>query len=124
MNILILKNALSKVKVSNLLLSVVAILIFIGGRATVSLPPKNQYCASYLKEIERLKKEVEYLKEKVALLQEQLSNCEQECASRVRFAIDQKDKNMKDELAKQITKLKDSFLQFKCENCKKLGRCK
>ena len=124
MNILLLKNALSKVKVSNVLLSTAAILIFIGGRATVSLPPKDEYCVSYLREIERLKKEIAHLKSKVALLESQIDNCESECASRVRATIDEKDAEMKKELARQITKLKESFIGFKCDNCKKLGRCK
>lgn len=94
------------------------------GRMTHEPPLKAEICKEYTDEIEVLRVHISNLEDKLKLLESQLDRCRKECDERVRTKLDIKERECEESLSKRIAQVKENYIHFKCQNCKRLGRCK
>ena len=94
------------------------------GRLSFETPSKTEVCKEYIDENSRLKTRISNLEDNVKLLDVQLERCRKECEERLRTRLDVKDSECTDRLSEKISQVKESFIHFKCHNCKRLGKCK
>ena len=94
------------------------------GRTSHELPSKAEICKEYIDEVESLRIQISNLEDKIKLLEAQLDRCRKECDERVRTKLDLKERECEDSLSKKIAQIKENYIHFKCQNCKRLGMCK
>lgn len=94
------------------------------GRTSHEVPPKSEICRDYIEEISLLKTHISNLEDKIKLLEAQLERCRKECDARIRTKLDAKEVECTSLISEKLKDVKENYIHFKCQNCKKLGRCK
>ena len=101
-----------------------AIVCFLAGLYAAPTPEKDKFCKEYIHEIEILQAQVADLTAENELLRQQLKDALDACDQRVRTELDLKEKECVERIGKHTENIKAQFIDFKCLNCKKLGKCK
>ena len=98
--------------------------LFALGRHSVNSADPASACTGVEKEKIRLKGEVKSLTSKNTLLNEQVNKAQDACDTRLRTQLTAQLKACSERVSKKLKAERDVFLKFKCDNCKRLGKCK
>ena len=98
--------------------------LFALGRYSVNPADPEFACTEVEKERKRLKGEVTSLKSKNTLLDGQVTKAQDSCDTRLRTQLTTQLKACSERVSKKLKAERDVFLKFKCDNCKRLGKCK
>jgi len=99
---------------------------FFGGIYAAPTPETDidELCRPCKKEKDKCKGKKEGLEDKNEKLKKQLKKALSSCNERVRRELDAKEVKCVERIGKRTEKIKEQFIDFKCTNCKRLGKCK
>lgn len=97
---------------------------FLAGRYTAPKPSVDDVCSSEKKKVKSRDVEINRLDGEVARLQSQLESCEDGCQNKLDAQASRKNLECGASRAKDVSRLKAKFKQYKCSRCKTEGYCK
>jgi len=107
-----------------MVLTVVSGTCFSAGRLSTPPPEENKFCSVHIGKFNTCEGEKKSLNKQLDTIRKQLMEIEDEYAEFTRKLIDKKDKECLKKIGEKTEEVKEQFLNFKCNQCKRRGKCK
>ena len=94
------------------------------GRRTTPISDEDFVCRTQISKLEAKTQEVKGLRTQNAVLAKQTQELQDTCDARLRSLLKRQREMCEVQITERLSTERESFIMFKCDNCKRLGKCK
>ena len=94
------------------------------GRQTLRTPNEKYICRVQISKLESKTQELKGLRDRAATLARQTQELQDSCDKRLRILPKRQQDMCNVRITNRVSTERESFMMFKCANCKRLGKCK